>query len=142
MKYIIRQKKYQYLNFECIMSQHTETHMMTIDARSDQIFSIRLRQARLALGLSQRQVGLNAGLDESVASIRITRYERGIHSPNTGMAARIAAGIGIPLPFFFTADTELAELILNASEMDELNRLLILRAIKQPATSQKRAIKK
>ena len=53
------------------------------------------------------------------------------------MAARIAAGIGIPLPFFFFFFTELAELILNASEMDELNRLLILRAIKQPATSQK-----
>ena len=42
----------------------------------------RLKQARLAMCLSQKQLGVQAGIDEFVASTRINRYELGIHKPD------------------------------------------------------------
>ena len=43
------------------------------------IFCKRLKEARLAAGLSQKKLGIAAGIDEFVASTRINRYEKGIH---------------------------------------------------------------
>ena len=44
-----------------------------------EIFCKRLRAMRLASGLSQKKLGILAGIDEFAASTRIKRYERGIH---------------------------------------------------------------
>ena len=44
--------------------------------------ALRLREAREAAGLSQRQLGIVAELDVSVASPHINQYEQGKHMPN------------------------------------------------------------
>lgn len=41
------------------------------------MFTKRLKEARLALGISQRELGRRIGLPEDVVSSRVTRYERG-----------------------------------------------------------------
>ena len=55
-----------------------------------QIFTTRLKDARKRRKLSQEALGIAIGLDESVASTRINRYENGIHQPDWGTLAKIA----------------------------------------------------
>lgn len=53
-------------------------------------FAKRLREAREAKGISQKQLGILAGIDQFVASARINQYERGKHVPDLLMAERLA----------------------------------------------------
>jgi transcriptional regulator with XRE-family HTH domain len=76
------------------------------------IWQKRLKQARLELGLSQKQLGIAAGLDEFVASTRINRYELGIHAPDYPMAARLAAVLNVPVAFLYCDGDEMAQMIL------------------------------
>ena len=64
-------------------------------------------------GLSQRQLGLVAGLDVSVASPRINQYEQERHMPNVQMLERLGQILDRPLPWFYATDDALAELILR-----------------------------
>jgi len=77
-----------------------------------EIFCKRLRDARLACGLSQRKLGVLAGIDEFVASARINRYELGIHEVDIQTAHHLASVLNVPLAYFYADDDCLAELIL------------------------------
>jgi transcriptional regulator with XRE-family HTH domain len=89
------------------------------------VFGRRLKIARLASGLSQKEVGIKADLDQFVASTRINRYEQGVHTPDFSTAKRLAKVLGIPVAYLY-ADTErMARLIkafdkLGASEQEAL----------------------
>ncbi len=72
----------------------------------------RLKQARLKAGLSQKELGIAAGIDEFSASPRINQYERGKHTPDFTMAERLADALGVPTPFLYAANEDVAELIL------------------------------
>jgi transcriptional regulator with XRE-family HTH domain len=71
----------------------------------------RLRQARLEIGLSQRELGIRAGIDPSVASSRINQYERQKHQPAFEIVRRLAQVLRKPAAYFYAADESLAELI-------------------------------
>ena len=75
------------------------------------LFGRRLRQARLDKGLSQKQLGISAGIDEFAASARVNQYERGTHSPTFDTAKRLANALNVPTAFFYAEDDRLAELI-------------------------------
>lgn len=77
------------------------------------IYSQRLREAREARGLSQRALGIEAGLNEFVASTRVNRYETGVHQPDLQTQQRIAAVLGYPLAYFYAEDDELAQMIFE-----------------------------
>lgn len=83
------------------------------DKRSLPVFSRRLREAREAYGLSQRNLGIEAGLDEFVASTRVNRYETGVHQPDLQILQRLAAVLGLPVAYFYAEDEELARLIMD-----------------------------
>ncbi len=82
------------------------------------VISKRLREARLAAGLSQKQLGIKAGIDEFSASPRINQYERGKHVPDFSTAERLAAVLKVPTPYLFARDDDLAKIILAFGEMD------------------------
>ena len=42
----------------------------------------RLKEARKKIGISQKELGILAGVDEFSASARINQYEKGKHSPS------------------------------------------------------------
>lgn len=65
----------------------------------------RLREVRERAGLSQRKLGELAGLDPSVASTRVNRYEQGIHLPDYSTLAALARVLGLPVAYFY-ADSE------------------------------------
>lgn len=76
-------------------------------------FGKRLKQARSAAGLSQKRLGILAGLDEFVASTRINRYERGVHEPDANIALRLAEVLHVPRAYLYADDDALAEIILT-----------------------------
>ncbi|WP_235186562.1 helix-turn-helix domain-containing protein [Dyella japonica] len=66
----------------------------------------------MAAGLSQRVLGINAGLEPSVASARINQYERSTHMPGVGTLANLGLVLDVPLPYFYAEDDALAMCIL------------------------------
>jgi transcriptional regulator with XRE-family HTH domain len=86
------------------------------------VFSRRLRQARLRVGLPQDQLGVQAGLEESSSSARISRYESGVHEPSVQFAETLAKVLGVSAAFFYCSDDRLAEIILRYSDMSEAQR--------------------
>jgi transcriptional regulator with XRE-family HTH domain len=89
----------------------------------------RLREARIAAGISQKKLGIAAGLDEFSASARMNQYETGKHNPDFLTLGRVARVLGIPTAFFYTADDDLAKIIakygkLSKAEKVKLNKLL------------------
>ena len=44
----------------------------------------RLKEARLEAGLSQKELGVKAGIDQFSASPRMNQYETGKHTPDFG----------------------------------------------------------
>ncbi|XWO47354.1 helix-turn-helix transcriptional regulator [[Pseudomonas] boreopolis] len=72
-----------------------------------------MREAREALNISQRALGIKAGLDEFVASTRVNRYETGVHQPDLQTLQRLAAVLQLPVAYFYAEDDELAQLIAN-----------------------------
>lgn len=89
---------------------------------SPSVFGVRLRQARLRLGLAQDKLGVLAGLDESSSSARISRYESGIHEPSVQFAEALAKVLGVSAAFFYCRDDRLAEIILLYADMPEARR--------------------
>lgn len=95
----------------------------------------RLKQARLAAGLSQKMLGIEAELDPFVASTRINRYELGIHKPDLLTVRKLAAVLKVPVAFFYAdTDDEIAELLLmyGKAAKEERQKILKLLATKSP----------
>lgn len=78
--------------------------------------------ARQAAGLPQDRLGVKAGLDEGTASARISRYESGIHEPNTAFAQRLALELNVPVAYFYAPDDDLAKLILWFGQLNPDHR--------------------
>jgi transcriptional regulator with XRE-family HTH domain len=93
------------------------------------VFQRRLKQARLDRQLSQRDLGVEAGLDPFVAATRINRYEKGVHEPDMATVARLAEALEVPTAYLFADDERLARMILafeqlSATEKDQLLKTL------------------
>ena len=84
---------------------------MTNNNNETNIFCKRLKEARLAVGLSQKKLGMAIGLDEFVASTRVNRYELGVHKVDLEMAKKFAEVLEVPLAYFYAEDDNLAELV-------------------------------
>src|ERR1700733_9404444 len=90
------------------------------------IVAKRLKEGRQRAGLSQKQLGIQAGIDEFSASARINQYERGKHMPDLQTLTRLAAVMRMPAPYFYCEDPELAELILKFSALGRAQRRRLL----------------
>ena len=74
--------------------------------------AVRLRETRLRNGLSQKELGIRAGIDASSASPRINQYEIGKHTPDYTTLAQLAKVLKVPVPYFYCEEDRLARLIL------------------------------
>ena len=100
------------------------------------VVAMRLKEARLAAKLSQKQLGIRAGIDEFSASARINQYERGKHTPDYSTVERLAKVLATPTPFFYSRDDESAELILGFGRLSAHDRKRILKLLsKMPPIS-------
>src|SRR5882724_4286275 len=95
----------------------------------------RLREARTIFGISQRELGVRAGMDPSVASPRINQYERAKHLPDPLTLERLGRVLNCPLPFFYATDDDLAKQILvfhRASDRERGQLSALARKIDHP----------
>jgi transcriptional regulator with XRE-family HTH domain len=77
------------------------------------LFGLRLRAARERANMPQDQLGVLIGLDEGCSSARISRYETGIHQPPFEVAEKLAKVLGVPTVYFYCADVQVAEILLE-----------------------------
>ena len=89
----------------------------------------RLSSSRKAKGISQKQLGIMAGIDEFSASPRINQYERGKHVPDFATAHRLAEVLSIPVAYLYVAEDDLAEIILlfyksSKEQKDQIKNIL------------------
>ncbi|MFC4761758.1 helix-turn-helix domain-containing protein [Dyella koreensis] len=96
------------------------------------VFQRRLKQARLDQELSQKDLGIKAGLDPFVASTRINRYEKGIHEPDMATVARLAAALKVPAAYLFTEDERLARMILAFEQLSAAEKDQLLKTMEKP----------
>jgi len=94
------------------------------------ITATRLREARTNAGLSQRQLGIEAGIDPFSASPRINQYERGKHTPDYNTASRLAKVLNVPTPYLYAEEDDLAEIILAFGTLPKRLRKKALASLK------------
>ena len=76
--------------------------------------------------MSQRQLGIDAGIDPFSASARINQYERGKHMPDLLTLTRLAAVMQVPVPYLYCQDAELADLIVKFAAAGKAERKRLL----------------
>lgn len=89
----------------------------------------RLKEARLAAGLSQKKLGIAAGMDEFSASARMNHYEIGRHTPDYNTLKRIAKVLKLPVAYFYADADELALLIHAFSHLSKPQKSVILKQV-------------
>lgn len=90
----------------------------------------RLKEARSRIdGLSQKRLGISAGLDDFVASARINQYEKGKHTPNYQTIEKLAEVLGVPTAYFYTEDDDLAALIVAFAAMSKKEKVRLLKTL-------------
>jgi transcriptional regulator with XRE-family HTH domain len=90
------------------------------------VFGKRLKAARLEAGLSQEQLGLQAGIEMESASARMNRYERGTRVPGFGLVERIGNVLNLPVTYFYAVDEDEAALLVAFHRMSEEEKKRLL----------------
>jgi len=98
---------------------------------------VRLKQARLRLGVSQKELGIRIGMDPSSASGRMNHYEKGRHVPDIDTLSRIADELQVPLAYFFTENELSAELICLISKLSDSDKIKIINMLKNEENKSK-----
>lgn len=81
------------------------------DAAGLPVFARRFVQARDRAGLTLEQVAVAAEIDDA-ASVRMSQYQRGVHSPRFSVAQQLARALNVPVEFFYSPDDQTAEMLL------------------------------
>ena len=105
---------------------------MARGGKKEAVVAERLREARTATGLSQRELGVRAGLDPSVASPRINQYERGKHTPDTSTLTKLGQVLDVPVAYFFASDDDLADLIMTFHRLSLTRKRRLITLLKRP----------
>lgn len=100
-------------------------------ASSDGVLPKRLQEARKRKDLSQRRLGILAGIHQDSASSRINQYEHGIHEPDYGTLQRLAAVLDVPTAYLYAEDDLLAEAILLLHTASDAQKRKIIRLLSE-----------
>ena len=92
---------------------------------------VRIKQARVSKGISQKELGIRIGLDQSSASSRMNHYEKGRHTPDIPTLKRVADELGVPLPYFLCESEKTAELICLIENLKEADKDELIRKLKE-----------
>ena len=89
----------------------------------------RLKQARKRAGITQKNLGVMIGMDESSASGRMNHYEKGRHTPDISTLKKMADALGVPLNYFLCEDESSADLAIAISKLSIEKRNMLLEYI-------------
>jgi len=91
---------------------------------------LRLKHARLLIGISQKELGVRIGMDEGSASGRMNHYEKGRHVPDVDTLRKLAKELNVPLNYFFCEDDSSAELACLIDLLDENAKKTLINGLK------------
>jgi transcriptional regulator with XRE-family HTH domain len=94
------------------------------------IVAQRLKQARTNADISQKQLGILAGMEETAASARMNRYERSEREPDIQTLTAIAAVLNLPPSFFYAIDDDEAELLTAFHRLKKTHRAQVVKTAK------------
>ena len=109
---------------------HENRNMANSPAIIASVFSRRLRERRLSLGMSQEAVGVSIGIDESCSRTRISRYETGKHEPAIAISQLLAKALRVPVGYFYCEDDLEAEALLIIHAVNEVQRRKIVEILR------------
>lgn len=89
----------------------------------------RLKAARKKAQITQKNLGVKIGMEESSASGRMNHYEKGRHTPDISTLKKMADVLGVPLNYFFCEDDSSAEIATAIAELSEEQRNQVLNFI-------------
>ncbi len=89
----------------------------------------RLKEARKAAKLSQKKLGIAAGMDEFSASARMNHYEKGRHTPDFVTLRQIATALQMPVAYFYAESEELALLIIKFARLKKIEQQTLLKQL-------------
>lgn len=79
--------------------------------------------------MSQKKLGIAAGMDEFSASARMNHYEIGRHTPDYSTLKQIAKVLKLPVAYFYAESEELAFLIHAFSHLSKPQKAVFLKQI-------------
>ncbi len=97
------------------------------------VFAQRLKEARLAAGISQEYLGVMAGMEEASASARMNQYEKGKHHPDFLTVERIAEVLNVPEAYFYAKDEHMAWMLIQYHRMGMAKRAALINYITEIA---------
>lgn len=83
------------------------------------------------MGISQKELGVRVGMDESSASGRMNHYEKGRHVPDVETLRKLAKELGVPLNYFFCEDDQSAELAVLIASLSSDDKKSLIETLKQ-----------
>ncbi|OBU27965.1 XRE family transcriptional regulator [Photobacterium kishitanii] len=86
----------------------------------------RLKAARKKAKITQKDLGVKIGMEESSASGRMNHYEKGRHVPDIGTLKRMAEELGVPLHYFFCENELSAELVCAIEKLSDEDKASLL----------------
>lgn len=91
----------------------------------------RLKEARKRSGLTQKEVGVRAGIVEENASTKINQYEKGVYNPRFPRLANLAKVLNVPIAYFYADEDELAEIVHQYGSMSKQGKKRLVSKIKK-----------
>ncbi|PNH94713.1 helix-turn-helix transcriptional regulator [Vibrio diazotrophicus] len=95
----------------------------------------RLKAARKKAKITQKDLGVKIGMEESSASGRMNHYEKGRHVPDIGTLTRMAEELDVPLNYFFCKDEVTAELACLIDKLSDEDKKGLLDKLSTKANS-------
>lgn len=95
----------------------------------DNPIPMRLKEVRKKAKISQKELGVRIGIDESSASAQMNQYEKGKHTPDISTLKKIADELDVPLNYFFCEDEYSADLAIAISKLSIEKRNMLLEFI-------------
>jgi len=92
------------------------------------VFARRFVQAKERAGLTLEQVAVAAEIDDA-ASVRMSQYQRGVHSPRFNVAQQLARALNVPVEFLYSPDDQTAELLLLWHALPKSKRAQLIRSL-------------
>jgi len=94
-----------------------------------EVWPHRLKEARTRAGLSQRELGIAAGIDPSVASTRVNRYEVGVHTADYQIAVQLAVALNVPPAYLYEGDDDIAAVLVALHRASATKRRQLVKLV-------------
>ncbi|MPW28419.1 helix-turn-helix domain-containing protein [Agarivorans sp. B2Z047] len=92
---------------------------------------LRLKQARTAMGISQKALGVKLGMEPGTASARMNHYEKGKHTPDYTTLKRMADELGVPVAYFFCESEKSAQLVCLLETLSDAEKDVLIDSLKK-----------